>query len=73
MVVSTSHLDPMDAFKELDKEQAQQQQQVPAKLPKWFMPEIYKYYVLLHDVTVGEESKYDKKKRETLPRRYRIS
>ena len=57
MVVSTSHLDPVDAFGKLDKEQTQQQQQVPAKLPKWFMPNIYKYYVLLHDVTEGEESK----------------
>lgn len=58
MVVSTSHLDPMDAFAKLVQQQVLQQQQVPAKLPKWFMTNIYKYFVLLHDVTEGEESKY---------------
>ncbi|UJR31903.1 hypothetical protein I4U23_019377 [Adineta vaga] len=57
MVVSTSHLDPMDAFAKLVQQQALQQQQSPAKLPKWFMANIYKYFVLLHDVTEGEESK----------------
>ncbi|CAF0878505.1 unnamed protein product [Adineta ricciae] len=57
MVVSTSHLDPMDAFAKLVQQQSLQQQQSPAKLPKWFMPNIYKYFVLLHDVTEGEESK----------------
>ena len=58
MVVSTSHLDPMDAFSKLVQQQSLQQQQSPAKLPKWFMPNIYKYFILLHDVTEGEESKY---------------
>ncbi|CAF0821694.1 unnamed protein product [Rotaria sordida] len=57
MVVSTSHLDPIDAFSKLVQLQNQQQQQIPAKLPKWFMTNIYKYFVLLHDVTEGEESK----------------
>ncbi|CAF4134837.1 unnamed protein product [Rotaria socialis] len=57
MVVSTSHLDPMDAFSKLVQQQSLQQQQSPAKLPKWFMPNIYKYFILLHDVTEGEESK----------------
>ncbi|CAF3826427.1 unnamed protein product [Rotaria sp. Silwood1] len=57
MVVSTSHLDPLDAFAKLVQQQIQQQQQIPAKLPKWFMTNIYKYFVLLHDVTEGEESK----------------
>ncbi|CAF3933295.1 unnamed protein product [Adineta steineri] len=57
MVVSTSHLDPMDAFAKLVQQQNLQQQQSPAKLPKWFMTNIYKYFVLLHDVTEGEESK----------------
>jgi len=58
MVVSTSHLDPMDAFAKLVQQQNLQQQQSPVKLPKWFMTNIYKYFVLLHDVTEGEESKY---------------
>lgn len=57
MVVSTSHLDPMDAFAKLVHQQALQQQQSPSKPPKWFMANIYKYFVLLHDVTEGEESK----------------
>ena len=57
MVVSTSHLDPMDAFAKLVQQQNLQQQQSPVKLPKWFMANIYKYFVLLHDVTEGEESK----------------
>jgi hypothetical protein len=60
MVVSTSHLDPMDAFDKLVQQQNLQQQQSPVKLPKWFMTNIYKYFVLLHDVTDGEESKYEK-------------
>jgi hypothetical protein len=58
MVVSTSHLDPIDAFAKLVQQQNLQQQQSPVKLPKWFMANIYKYFVLLHDVTEGEESKY---------------
>lgn len=57
MVVSTSHLNPVEAFGELVKQQSLQQQQYPAKLPKWFMSNIYKYFVLLHDVTEVEESK----------------
>ena len=58
MVVSTSHLDPMDAFAKLVQQQTLQQQQSPSKPPKWFMPNIYKYFILLHDVIEGEESKY---------------
>lgn len=65
MVVSTSNMYPINAFEELMRDQSQQQQQLPAKLPKWFMQDIYKYYVLLHDVTGGEEeSKYENQKRE---------
>ncbi|CAF0737248.1 unnamed protein product [Didymodactylos carnosus] len=56
MVVSTSHLDPMDAFHKLVQQQQLHQQQSPAKLPRWFSQNIYKYFVLIHDVTEGEES-----------------
>ena len=59
MVASTSHLDPIDAFaKLLQQQNLQQQPQEPTKLLKWFMPNTYKYFVLLHDVTEGDESKY---------------
>lgn len=64
MIVSTSHLDPMDAFAKLVQQQNLQQSQSPAKLPKWFMTNIYKYFILLHDVTEGEESKYVKNDKE---------
>lgn len=74
MVVSTSHLDPMDAFAKLVQQQTLQQQQAPTKLPKWFMTNIYRYFVLLHDVTEGEESKYvrTKKKNFILANRFYI-
>ncbi|XP_014675931.1 PREDICTED: trafficking protein particle complex subunit 8-like [Priapulus caudatus] len=56
-VVSTNHAEPLDIFHKLNQQQHQQQHQTPKKLPKWFSPNIFKYYVLLHDVTDGEESK----------------
>lgn len=57
-VVSTNHAEPLDMFHKLNQQQHQQQHQAPKKLPRWFCPNIFKYYVLLHDVTDGEESKY---------------
>lgn len=48
----------MDAFAKLVEQQARQQQQTPSRSPKWFMNNnIYKYFLLLHDVTEGEESR----------------
>ncbi|XP_074645318.1 trafficking protein particle complex subunit 8-like [Tubulanus polymorphus] len=56
-VVTSSHADPMDQFQKLSQQQHQQQHGSSNKLPKWFSPNILKYYVLLHDVVDGEESK----------------
>ncbi|XP_064640195.1 trafficking protein particle complex subunit 8-like isoform X2 [Lineus longissimus] len=56
-VVSSSHVDPMDQFQKLAQQQHQQQHQSPNKLPKWFSPNILKFYVLMHDVVEGEEAK----------------
>lgn len=63
-MVSTGHLDPLDQFQKLMLQLQQLQQQStptsPTRTPKWFFPNltnIYKYFVLLHDVHEGEISK----------------
>ena len=57
-VVSSSHADPMEEFSRLTQQQHAQQHQQPHKLPKWFSPNILRYYVLVHDVTEQAEAKY---------------
>jgi len=57
-VVSSSHADPMEEFSRLTQHQHSQQHQQPHKLPKWFSPNILRYYVLVHDVTEQSEAKY---------------
>jgi len=57
-VVSSSHADPMEEFSRLTQHQHTQQHQQPHKLPKWFSPNILRYYVLVHDVTEQAEAKY---------------
>ena len=57
-VVSSSHTDPMEEFSKLTQHQHTQQHQQPHKLPKWFSPNILRYYVLVHDVTEQAEAKY---------------
>ncbi|XP_067931715.1 trafficking protein particle complex subunit 8-like [Watersipora subatra] len=56
-VVSSSHSDPMNQFAQMTIAQHQQQQQTPAKLPRWFSTDICRYYVLLHDCTDGDDTK----------------
>lgn len=56
-VVSSSNADPIEQFVKLTHQQSVQQNQQPHKLPKWFMPNILRYYVLVHDVTEQEEAK----------------
>jgi hypothetical protein len=67
-VVSTGHIDPLDRFQKLvsehqqtvQQQQQQQQQSQAQRFPKWFFPNIgniYRYFVLLHDVSDGEISK----------------
>jgi len=57
-VVSSSHADPMEEFSKLTQQQHTQQHQQHHKLPKWFSPNILRYYVLVHDVTEQAEAKY---------------
>jgi len=58
-VVSSSHADPMDEFSKLTQQQhGQQHGQQTHKHPKWFSPNILRYYVLVHDVTEQSEAKY---------------
>lgn len=56
-VVTSSHPDPMEQFSKLTQQQHQQQHQNANKLPKWFCPNVLRYYVLLHDVVDGDEAK----------------
>lgn len=57
LVVSTAHPDPMEQFTKLSQEQHQLQHNANNQYPKWLSPNIFKYYVLLHDNTEGEEEK----------------
>ncbi|XP_022096139.1 trafficking protein particle complex subunit 8-like isoform X2 [Acanthaster planci] len=57
LVVSTSHADPMDQFAKLSQQQHFLQHTSKSPYPKWLVPNIFKYYVLVHDNTDGEEEK----------------
>eukprot|EP00057_Strongylocentrotus_purpuratus_P020583 XP_011675057.1 PREDICTED: trafficking protein particle complex subunit 8 [Strongylocentrotus purpuratus] len=59
LVVSTGHADPMDQFAKLSQQQHHLQHTSSATHPKWLCPNIFKYYVLLHDNSEGEEEKAD--------------
>uniref|UniRef100_T1J0M8 Trafficking protein particle complex subunit 8 n=1 Tax=Strigamia maritima TaxID=126957 RepID=T1J0M8_STRMM len=54
-VVSTSHPNPNAELVKLSQQQHQIQHQNPGKPPKWFSPNTLKAYVLLHDITDGEQ------------------
>ena len=57
-VVSSFVDDPMATFDKLTNEQLEMQSQMPPKpYPKWFSSNTYKYYVLLHDVSDGNQQK----------------
>ncbi|KAI8746612.1 trafficking protein particle complex subunit 8 [Biomphalaria glabrata] len=56
-VVASSNGDPLSTFTSLANQQVTQQQQYPNKLPRWFCQGILHYYVLLHDVVDGEQSR----------------
>lgn len=60
LVVSTGHADPMDQFAKLSQQQHHLQHTSSATHPKWLCPNIFKYYVLLHDNSEGEEEKWVK-------------
>ena len=47
----------MDAFVSLKNKQVEMARE--KAYPKWFTPHVFLYYLLLHDVTSGEEERYD--------------
>ena len=49
----------MDQFAKLTQEQHQQQHQHANKHPKWFCPNVLRYYILIHDVLDAEENKWE--------------
>ncbi|XP_042232153.1 trafficking protein particle complex subunit 8-like isoform X3 [Homarus americanus] len=55
-VASTSE-NPMDQLNRLSQYQHQQLHQTPARFPKWFSPNILKFYLLIHDITAGDLTK----------------
>ncbi|XP_071958347.1 trafficking protein particle complex subunit 8-like isoform X2 [Antedon mediterranea] len=57
LVVSSNHADPIDQFSKLNQQQHQLQHSSGINNPKWLCPNIFKYYILLHDNTEGEEEK----------------
>ena len=55
-MVSSHHPDPMNAFATLSSQQLEQQAEQHNHL-KWFSNSVFKYYLLIHDVSVGVELK----------------
>lgn len=56
IVVSSHHPDPMNAFATMSSQQMEQQSEQHGHF-RWFTSTVFKYHLLLHDVSVGEESK----------------
>ncbi|XP_063155300.1 trafficking protein particle complex subunit 8 isoform X2 [Candoia aspera] len=59
LVVSSSESEPGEQFLKLSQEQHRIQHSNEYSYPKWFIPNTLKYYVLLHDVSIGEEQRAD--------------
>ncbi|XP_061894359.1 trafficking protein particle complex subunit 8 isoform X2 [Entelurus aequoreus] len=59
LVVSSSETVPVEQFLKLSQEQHRIQHSGEYTKPKWFIPNTLKYYVLLHDVSEGDEQKAD--------------
>ncbi|XP_072425839.1 trafficking protein particle complex subunit 8 isoform X2 [Chiloscyllium punctatum] len=57
LVASSRDSDPVDQFLKLSQEQHRIQHSSDYSYPKWFIPNTLKYYVLLHDVSEGEEQR----------------
>lgn len=55
LVVSSSETVPFEQFLKLSQEQHQIQHSGEYSTPKWFIPNTLKYYVLLHDVSQGDD------------------
>ncbi|CAH2285036.1 trafficking particle complex subunit 8 isoform X1 [Pelobates cultripes] len=59
LVVSSHEPEPVEEFLKLSQEQHRIQHSNDYSYPKWFTPNTLKYYVLLHDVSVGDEQRAD--------------
>ncbi|XP_059975018.1 trafficking protein particle complex subunit 8 isoform X3 [Mesoplodon densirostris] len=57
LVTSSSEAEPMEQFSKLSHEQHRIQHNNDYSYPKWFIPNTLKYYVLLHDVSAGDEQR----------------
>uniref|UniRef100_A0A672YVX3 Trafficking protein particle complex 8 n=1 Tax=Sphaeramia orbicularis TaxID=375764 RepID=A0A672YVX3_9TELE len=59
LVVSSSEAVPVEQFLKLSQEQHRIQHSGEYTHPKWFIPNTLKYYVLLHDMSEGDEQRAD--------------
>ncbi|XP_076991817.1 trafficking protein particle complex subunit 8 isoform X4 [Tamandua tetradactyla] len=59
LVASSSEAEPVEQFSKLSQEQHRIQHNSDYSYPKWFIPNTLKYYVLLHDVSAGDEQRAD--------------
>ncbi|XP_076873114.1 trafficking protein particle complex subunit 8 isoform X2 [Brachyhypopomus gauderio] len=59
LVVSSREATPTEQFLKLSQEQHRVQHGGEYTHPKWFIPNTLKYYVLLHDITDGDEQRAD--------------
>ncbi|XP_018410817.1 PREDICTED: trafficking protein particle complex subunit 8 isoform X2 [Nanorana parkeri] len=59
LVVSSHEPEPVEQFLKLSQEQHRIQHSNDYNYPKWFTPNTLKYYVLLHDVSSGDEKRAD--------------
>lgn len=57
LVASSSEAEPVEQFSKLSQEQHRIQHNSDYSYPKWFIPNTLKYYVLLHDVSAGNEQR----------------
>ncbi|XP_061634828.1 LOW QUALITY PROTEIN: trafficking protein particle complex subunit 8 [Phyllopteryx taeniolatus] len=57
LAVSSSEAVPVEQFVKLSQEQHRIQHSGDYATPKWFIPNTLKYYVLLHDVSRGDEQR----------------
>uniref|UniRef100_A0A4W6CYI7 Trafficking protein particle complex subunit 8 n=1 Tax=Lates calcarifer TaxID=8187 RepID=A0A4W6CYI7_LATCA len=59
LVVSSTEAVPVEQFLKLSQEQHRIQHSGEYTNPKWFIPNTLKYYVLLHDISEGDEQRAD--------------
>ncbi|KAI5279130.1 Trafficking Protein Particle Complex Subunit 8 [Manis pentadactyla] len=57
LVASSCEAEPVEQFSKLSQEQHRIQHNSDYSYPKWFIPNTLKYYVLLHDLSAGDEQR----------------